>query len=96
MHRWVLPNPFSANINIQSESFSSVLRVIQALGAERQAFGKDGPTEDGSFPNDILMTLTKFIMESIVGPESAAVDFLYKKAMNKYLDVKYYSYRNFQ
>jgi hypothetical protein len=72
------------------------MRIIQTVGAERLSLSKMSNPEDASFPNDILMSLTSYIMEMTCGPESAVVDTLLKKVMNKFLDVKFYSYRNFQ
>lgn len=53
-----------------------------------------GEKESG-FPNDILLRLLEHGMSLVSPVSSATFDRLVAEAMNRYLDVRFYCYRNY-
>jgi hypothetical protein len=69
----------------QSESFSSILRVAREAGI----------SANGVFPNDLFILVTDSIFISDLPRDVAFVtDTLIKKAMIRFVDVRFYMFRN--
>ncbi len=82
--------------SVQTEAFGSILTVFRELGKEDSEASKLKPSAECSFPNEALFGAIVRIMDASVPRESALViDSLLEKAMNRFLDIKYYTVRNF-
>lgn len=73
------------------ESFATLLQLLRDIAPERNGSEVDSEV---SFPNDILLRICNHIFSPPKEDSTQLVDILYAKAMQKYIDFKYYSFRN--